>query len=561
MFDFDPKELRDLSSYADKALTGAKSLEAYAENARKMQEAGKTLSDIQSFAASLTFLSNVTAGLQILSMGLAVASALMPVKSDTDRILDAIGAVMDRLDTLERRVMVAIQGLETSIQLTGLSTATFHDEALLTTAESTLKRIASDRRQGKTPRKSLDTLARFDPNDFRVYLKELRHLAEGHSGNSSLFNLLYKQSYGNSDQIVSMAHYLVQRAQSCVILIGAIEIEQLSRQSKAADTEFGPKDVAEHMEYVATTTQEDLDAIAQASQKAIKCTIDRKEIRACVKRYLLERIDDLPLEYGPFQKVAKDTVKKLAARWPQLNFTCWIYPAIRGFDKHVVKSGSGDWDHRFSLKVKGGTINFVVFWAVRKTSGKPEILTLGRLQPVSRKPVTDPFAASRVLTLEETLDYETSVASPDPEQAANRAEKLVHFYSDINESMISKIRDETSHAHHTHGIATPLGGAHVLDWHLQYGSVDAKAKLNTHFRRLGAMDPSKFILWTGLFNGTTKLNLGIASMNPGCFVRAAAFRVSESSDVYKRYRKLEKGEELSLISKSKHYRTLAIWAE
>lgn len=91
----------DSKKYVDIAAKGVGELKKMSDAAQKMQEAGKTLGQINSALAAMKFLSKLSVALQAVSIGLSVLQMFLPMKTKEDMILEGVNELLGRMKNLQ----------------------------------------------------------------------------------------------------------------------------------------------------------------------------------------------------------------------------------------------------------------------------------------------------------------------------------------------------------------------------------------------------------------------------------------------------------------------------
>lgn len=199
---------------------------------------------------------------------------------------------------------------------------------------------------------------------------------------SSLLEQVYKISCGDVNAVWSTGQYLLQHAQLCIVLIGAIEGERNRAAALEDGKEYTPSDAAQDAQTAADEFGEDLQTIAKTVTSWVKKCVSSAEIKKNVTRFYTEQRFSMLVMASDHQGTAQRVATAMRNQWSYLNFSAIAYPPVSGYKNHAVSSASS---RRLTLfrtpDTMGQSLNLIVYWAPRKTTKVPKLLTGSSLVP------------------------------------------------------------------------------------------------------------------------------------------------------------------------------------
>jgi len=374
------KQVQKAKKYVDYAATGAKKLADWSAAAQKMQKAGKDLNEIEQVVSKLVFVAKISAALQVISVGLAVVQAFLPVKSKEDLILDAVQKVSDQITGLKSDMQSLFKELTSTVwDATGASN--LEDKlADIVTAYGYLNSISEKKSRKEDYSLDEDALNGFDVTLLKKAVVEIERYMTGTATAPNLLKLTYEHTFGDPSKVVPLAGYLAHHAEMAVTAHGAVLAIQHRRAAAAKDqtwTEDDAADLADDLagdETISTDYAAQIKNIShQAHEWSRKC-IDSKTRHDNIDRYIDRYLDNLFVPSADdYSGTAERFVYFLQLYWPWLNFTAFAYEGISGVNHHAwIYKGPPHRYHVIKRHVDANKkkMNIIVYFAPR-TKPKP----------------------------------------------------------------------------------------------------------------------------------------------------------------------------------------------
>jgi len=369
--------------YAEK---GASKLAELAKASRKLEDAGKTLSEVDAVLTKLVFMSKIAVGLQVVSVGLSVVQAFLPVKSKEDLILDAVQQV--GRDVLNLKDVVNLQFNTMSDKVLDASSrqALQNQISIIRTAHSILETMAFNRKNGKSTALQESELQKVDVLALRNAVSLIQDYCTGTVLVPNILQISYNQTWGDVDEVLRLGTYLLQYAHMAAATHVAVEVCQ-KRASNAAFTDADAFALAEAVagdERDTGSYQARLKVIAnQVHDWGQKC-IDTKTRYGLIHTYFPYYVTLNPktLDVTDLSGTAKSLQSAYKAKWPLLNFTVMAYKNLNGYAEHGMKY-SGPADDRILSFLhypdhKGELMNIVIYMAKRTSKTLPRTMSYGQ---------------------------------------------------------------------------------------------------------------------------------------------------------------------------------------
>ena len=163
-----------------------------------------TLGKLSDMTATAAKLSKLSAGLGALGAGLGLVATLAGAKSDTDRVLDAIGKLSAQIETLNQNMDHKFAQLESVVEKTSAQTQLFPHRARLIALTRTVEAYRQDCARDPT---SADTqvgrghLRDFDSSDSRAAATAIHLCMTESAMSSNILDAVYKTSIGDAQAL------------------------------------------------------------------------------------------------------------------------------------------------------------------------------------------------------------------------------------------------------------------------------------------------------------------------------------------------------------------------
>lgn len=322
-------------------------LQQWAESDPLGEKKLKALDDLLRVSKSL---SKLSMGLGLLGAGLGLLSIFMEQKSDTDRILEAVGELSAKVDRLKQAMLEQFDNLRAHVELAAAKSQI--TQALDTlTALKALIDIYKDERKPQSEREdALTRLKEFRRKDVETSVVSIAAGATGASGHISVLATAYDATYGDLRVITQLGRalygYLVFGLSADALLSSiAFDAEGKSEEAKLDALEAAARTSAD---YYRPLLDEAHKAWADADARC-RSQFDSNWVRHAEAR-LFPRLPS-----SDHDAAAKSLVKQLAERWFWRDWLAIVYDPVGGWENHGTSMPN--WFHR---DLASGQANLIV---------------------------------------------------------------------------------------------------------------------------------------------------------------------------------------------------------
>ncbi|MEO1777711.1 MAG: hypothetical protein AAFU63_02845 [Pseudomonadota bacterium] len=381
--------IKDAKDYVDKASAGAGKMATWVKDTQKMAKAGEELSELESIVSTLTFFSKLSGALQVVSVGLSIVQAFLPIKSKEDQILDAIGQLSTQISTMEQKISAELTAIQDAVWTASEQTALENKINDIDTALGYMAIIANLRRKTTLTKAEQAALATAESNlmgygeqSLKQAVNEIERYVTGKALGKNILQLVFTESYGDPRRVFPLAGYLLHYAQMGLAANAAIrELKGRTGATQAnpwteADSAAAGEGLAGDPRVGSSYAALIQNVADQAQSWSQKC-IDETERLASITRCFDDTAPaGYPLNAKGNQATAAAIFTRLSQQWPWLNFTVLCYDEMGGFDHHAFRTDVGNrLIHKLHIKdVSGDKMNVIIYVAPRTKPGTPTVL-------------------------------------------------------------------------------------------------------------------------------------------------------------------------------------------
>jgi len=377
------KGVHTAKKYVDLANKGATRLKAFSVASKKLRDKGNTLNELEAAAADLKYLGQVTTVLECASVGFAVLSAVLPVPTVDDQILDAVKANMGAIEGLSKKMTTQFNHLKNGQTISSGLTDLLASTRVLRSGQDALNRLMDN----PTDTVALHDLTSISASDLDVALQGVLDYIDALTADTRLFALLYDDTYGQAQPMTEVATSMNDCATSFLALRTWVEAH-INGTSDDAGREAAAQQVGN--DYDAK-----LARIHQTTADWIDKCLDRNDIRIQVNSYIDNELAG-DFDADDKQALTDMIVEKVTEHYPHLCVSALATPPMSGLDHHssffqghnsIVKFGRKD-----GANLASKTFDLFVTWR-----GRPDGLHSPQRIP-TRNSVEDIPAAQRTPT-------------------------------------------------------------------------------------------------------------------------------------------------------------------
>jgi len=376
---------KDAKGYVDKAHKGVKAISDAAAAAKKLQDTGATMSELEEAMAALTWVSKVTKGLQVVSIGLSVLQAFLPkVPSTEDLILAGVKRIEKDLENLktemealfeENEKLADIRAIEMGLHqnFQDIRDAQYHMKQLAVHKDE-LKALADGPSAARTKlEKEIKThtdhlSSTTTAGEMSDALSNIHDAVTGIDLDTPLLDLALSVSSANIRVMGALTAKLIKYAETASIIL-------------STHYALGPNGEGVDLEQVPGLVDDEYNISARLVEISDLCG---KANRACThlktwEKYIPAYFDDgrnsavFSVTPSDLEGTAKRIVDGMSAQWPALNFTAIVYRGDMGPDNRAWHMWTGS--HGVMSKTRDAdadedeTANVLLYWAPRYHTG------------------------------------------------------------------------------------------------------------------------------------------------------------------------------------------------
>ncbi|WP_371396911.1 hypothetical protein [Fretibacter rubidus] len=369
-------EAKKYVGYAEK---GASKLSELSKAANELKDAGKTLSEVDDVLTKLAFMSKIAIGLQVVSVGLSVVQAFLPIKSKEDQILDAVQQVGRDVANLKGVVNQQFKAMGNKVLDANAKQTLQNQVAVIETAHSILSTMAFNRRNGKSTRLQEAALQKIDLLALRKAVGQIEDYCVGTLLAPNILQLAYNQNWGNVDEVLNLGTYLLQYAHMAAATHAAVQVIH----DRAANPNFTDADAFATIAAVAGDVHDrgsyeaKLKNIAEQVHKWGQKCVDAKTRYSLIESYFgyYTVVNNKTLDVTDLSGTATRLHNAYKKTWPMLNFSVMAYKNLSGFSEHGMKYSGPKYRTKTFLHVtdkNGEKMNIVLYMVKRKTKTIPK---------------------------------------------------------------------------------------------------------------------------------------------------------------------------------------------
>ncbi|WP_422372473.1 hypothetical protein [Hoeflea sp.] len=347
------KAVKAAAKYTALASKGANKLKAYSDAAKKLRDANKELSDLETIAADLKYISKIATALEVASAGFAALSALLPVPTIDDQILDQVRENFGAIEGLSKDLNTDFKHLSNGQKITAKVQSLNDGTRSLRTGRDAVRVL-------ETQPDNAAALADLDSLDIKQLDDAFTAMLD--AAKSDLLSLLYQDTYGELAQMQPVLSTLTEGVELFIML-----------RSKAQAKKDGATDDAGRAAAAKAVGDAYHDRIATIDKTVadwLDKITDMQQSHKQICNYITteKEVKD-GLNFDNLQASSDNLQAKVTAKYPYLAVSALVTVHRKGLGWHVFHYPKYQTLMKFSQKDKTNTtkkkLDVLVTWRPR----------------------------------------------------------------------------------------------------------------------------------------------------------------------------------------------------
>lgn len=293
----------------------------YADAARELEEAGKSLTALQKVAKDLTWISKLATGFQIASAALGVLGELFGAKSPQEEIMDALDEISGQISDLQSQV--ANLGRQVDLDISDSDLFNYWNNVLTTNSH-----IASYKYKIRHNEDTSEVAKLIREQSTDIYFQAANAVLEvlqGEGSTPAYLDNIYDKYYGDPGAVLYFVSYFKRILDE--IVQGHAAILVLKAQLALADGQTLPAEKAMQIAKDSVGDSEDLGALAHIHENTVNVLTDYihrvgdvSNLNVAVTRFLEDNIHNVLDDAQSWESTCKEFVTLLSDHYSRIRF-------------------------------------------------------------------------------------------------------------------------------------------------------------------------------------------------------------------------------------------------
>lgn len=325
-------------------------------------------------------LSKISAGIGCLSAAISLVSLFSGAKSSEEIILDMLGNISDKIDSLQSLMLSRFDRLEAVVERVSVNATLNESFKVIGSAITTLDGLLKSKTDAQR-KQAINNLRKIDFNALRVAVAGIDTTVTVQSWQNSVYSANLRTTYGDLDVIQSIGRTLNYYILSAQLLECAIKIAEefpdsllctiasddghtfLDDLQNAYDAQDAKNEQLEKINAINTLAEEYysvyLNRHTQSWTKALKEVLENAPYY--MDLYCTEKL--LPmLDAKNHSGAVHHLVNSLSKQWGWLDFFAVVYNDVHGTKKHSINGYLDFHLEYFHHNINGGKANVFFTW-------------------------------------------------------------------------------------------------------------------------------------------------------------------------------------------------------